>query len=61
MSPWEQGTWHSIYGEWFPTSVYDQEKGRTFQEGGPKLQLGVEKQEYTKHHEAEFWVPVVKV
>lgn len=61
MAPWEQGTWHSIYGEWFPSSGYEQVKGPTFQAGGPEIQLGVEKQVYTQYHEVEFWVPVAKV
>lgn len=61
MSPWEKGTWHSIYGEWFPTSGYEQVKGPTFQVGGPEITFGVEKQIYTEYREVEFWVPVVKV
>jgi AraC family transcriptional regulator len=61
LSPWERGTWHSIYGEWFPTSGYEQVKGPTFQVGGPEITFGAAKQVYTKYHEVEFWVPVVKV
>lgn len=60
QAPWEQGTWHSIYGEWFPTSGYEQVKGPTIQVGGHEITLGAEKQVYTKYVDVEYWVPVMK-
>lgn len=41
--PWEPEKWKQIYGEWFPSSGYEQVKGPTIQVG-PEIRIGVEKQ-----------------
>ncbi|MFC4810125.1 AraC family transcriptional regulator [Paenibacillus sp. GCM10023250] len=57
--PWEPGKWKQIYGEWFPTSGYEQVEGPTIQVG-PEIQIGVEKQLLTEEVGVEFWIPIKK-
>ncbi|WP_422660627.1 AraC family transcriptional regulator [Paenibacillus sp. EC2-1] len=58
--PWEPEKWKQIYGEWFPSSGYEQIEGPTIQVG-PEIQVGVEKQVFTEEVEVEYWIPVKKV
>ncbi|UYO06487.1 AraC family transcriptional regulator [Paenibacillus sp. PSB04] len=58
--PWEKEKWHRIYGEWFPSSGYEQVEGPMIQVG-PEIEVGLEKQVYTEEKEVELWIPVVKV
>jgi len=57
--PWGPEKWKQIYGEWFPSSGYEQVEGPTIQVG-PEIRIGVEKQIFTKEVEVEFWIPVKK-
>lgn len=56
--PWSPEKWQQIYGEWFPTSGYEQVEGPKIQVG-PDIQVG-EKQVYTEQ-EVELWIPIGKV
>ncbi|GGD61819.1 AraC family transcriptional regulator [Paenibacillus nasutitermitis] len=58
--PWEPEKWKQIYGEWFPSSGYEQVEGPVIQLG-PEIQIGVEKQSYTEEVEVQLWIPVKKV
>ncbi|MFD0619146.1 GyrI-like domain-containing protein [Paenibacillus sp. GCM10027629] len=58
--PWEKEKWHRIYGEWFPSSGYEQVEGPMIQVG-PEIQIGIEKQVFTEEVEVELWIPVTKV
>ncbi len=58
--PWEPEKWKQIYGEWFPSSGYEQVEGPRIQVG-PEIQVGVEKQMNDKEVEVEYWIPVKKV
>jgi AraC family transcriptional regulator len=58
--PWEKEKWHRIYGEWFPSSGYEQVEGPMIQVG-PEIEVGVEKQVFTEEKEVELWIPIVKV
>lgn len=58
--PWSKEKWKYIYGEWFPTSGYEQVEGLKIQIG-PDVQVGVERQIMTEEVEAELWIPVKKV
>ncbi|GAB6930535.1 hypothetical protein JCM10914A_45180 [Paenibacillus sp. JCM 10914] len=58
--PWEKEKWHRIYGEWFPSSGYEQVEGPMIQVG-PEIEVGLEKQVYTEEKEVELWIPVVNV
>lgn len=58
--PWEKEKWHRIYGEWFPSSGYEQIEGPVIQVG-PEIQVGLEKQVFTEEKEIELWIPVTKV
>ncbi|WP_237566553.1 GyrI-like domain-containing protein [Paenibacillus sp. EZ-K15] len=48
--PWEKEKWHRIYGEWFPSSGYEQVEGPVIQVG-PKIEAGLEKQLLTEEKE----------
>ncbi|MFC6334801.1 helix-turn-helix domain-containing protein [Paenibacillus septentrionalis] len=56
--PWSKEKWHRIYGEWFPSSGYEQIEGPTFQVG-PEIEVGA-KQIYTEV-DVELWLPVAKI
>lgn len=58
--PWGPEKWQQIYGEWFPSSGYEQIEGPTIQVG-PEIQIGVEKQIMTEEVEVEYWIPVKRV
>ncbi|WP_225442550.1 GyrI-like domain-containing protein [Paenibacillus lycopersici] len=59
--PWEKERWHRIYGEWFPSSGYEQIAGPTFQVG-PEIEIGLERQvDSGIEHDVELWLPVAKV
>ncbi|MCM3782060.1 AraC family transcriptional regulator [Neobacillus mesonae] len=58
--PWEKEKWHRIYGEWFPSSGYEQTEGPMIQVG-PEIEVGLEKQVYTEEKDIELWIPIVKV
>lgn len=58
--PWEKEKWHRIYGEWFPSSGYEQVEGPMIQVG-PEIKAGIEKQVFTEEKEIELWIPVVKI
>jgi len=58
--PWEQEKWHRIYGEWFPSSGYEQAEGPMIQVG-PEIEVGLEQQVFMEEIEVELWIPVVKV
>lgn len=56
--PWSKEKWHRIYGEWFPSSGYEQVEGPTIQVG-PEIQVGT-KQVFTEEVEVELWLPIMK-
>ncbi len=58
--PWEHEKWQQIYGEWFPSSGYEQVEGPRIQVG-PEIKVGEEKQIITEEIEIEYWIPVKKV
>lgn len=58
--PWSREKWKYIYGEWFPSSGYEEIEGLKIQVG-PEIQVGVEKQIMTEEVDAELWLPVAKV
>lgn len=58
--PWSKEKWKYIYGEWFPSSGYEEIEGLKIQRG-PEVQLGVEKQVMNEEVYAELWLPVAKV
>ncbi|QHW33019.1 AraC family transcriptional regulator [Paenibacillus rhizovicinus] len=58
--PWEKEKWHRIYGEWFPSSGYEQIAGPTFQVG-PDITIGLDRQVDSGEHDIELWLPVAKV
>jgi AraC family transcriptional regulator len=58
--PWGPEKWKQIYGEWFPSSGYEQIEGPTIQVG-PEIQIGVEKQTFTEEFEVELWIHVKRV
>lgn len=58
--PWGPEKWQQIYGEWFPSSGYEQIEGPTIQVG-PEVQVSVEKQVITEEVEVEYWIPIRKV
>jgi AraC family transcriptional regulator len=58
--PWEPEKWKQIYGEWFPSSGYEQVEGPTIQVG-PEIQIGLEKQVLAEEVEVELWLPVKRV
>ncbi|WP_307468978.1 GyrI-like domain-containing protein [Paenibacillus harenae] len=58
--PWEKEKWHRIYGEWFPSSGYEQVVGPMIQVG-PEIEIGLEKQLLSEEKEVELWIPVLKV
>lgn len=57
--PWEREKWHRIYGEWFPSSGYEQVEGPVIQVG-PEIEVG-KKQVLTEEIEAQLWLPVAEV
>lgn len=57
--PWEKEKWHRIYGEWFPSSGYEQTEGPMIQVG-PEIEAGIEKQAMTEEKPVQLWLPVVK-
>lgn len=59
MVPWSTEKWHRIYGEWFPSSGYEQVEGPKMQVG-PEIEVGI-KQIFTSEVEIELWIPVAKV
>lgn len=59
MVPWSKEKWHRIYGEWFPSSGYEQVEGPKIQVG-PEIEVGI-KQICTSEVEIELWIPVAKV
>ncbi|MBO0995050.1 GyrI-like domain-containing protein [Bacillus sp. SD088] len=58
--PWSREKWKYIYGEWFPSSGYEQIEGLKIQVG-PEVQIGVEKQIMTEEVDVELWLPVAKI
>ncbi|MFE0555405.1 effector binding domain-containing protein [Paenibacillus sp. NPDC058910] len=60
MVPWGKEKWHRIYGEWFPSSGYEQVEGPVIQVG-PDIEAGIEKQVFIEEKKVELWVPVIKV
>ncbi len=58
--PWGPEKWQQIYGEWFPSSGYEQVEGPTIQVG-PEIQVGLKKQIMTEEVDVEYWIPVKKV
>ncbi len=58
--PWEKEKWHRIYGEWFPSSGYEQAEGPMIQVG-PDIEVGLEKQVFTEEIDVELWIPIVKI
>ncbi|WP_336772836.1 AraC family transcriptional regulator [Paenibacillus sp. MMO-58] len=58
--PWEREKWHRIYGEWFPSSGYEQAEGPMIQVG-PDIVAGLEKQVFTEEIDVELWIPIVKI
>lgn len=58
--PWSKEKWNYIYGEWFPSSGYEQIEEIKIQVG-PEVQIGVEKQIMTREVDVELWIPVRKV
>lgn len=58
--PWSREKWKYIYGEWFPSSDYEQIEGLKIQVG-PEVQIGVEKQIMTEEVDVELWLPVAKI
>ena len=58
--PWSREKWRYIYGEWFPSSGYEQIEGMKIQIG-PEVQVGLEKQIMNEEVDAELWIPVAKV
>lgn len=58
--PWSSEKWKYIYGEWFPSSGYEQIEGPEIQVG-PEVQVGVEKQVMAEEVDIELWLPVKKV
>ncbi|MCK9862796.1 AraC family transcriptional regulator [Paenibacillus sp. ATY16] len=58
--PWEKEKWHRIYGEWFPSSGYEQAEGPMIQVG-PDIEVSLEKQVFTEEIDVELWIPIVKI
>lgn len=58
--PWSKEKWNYIYGEWFPSTGYEQIEGLKIQIG-PEIQVGIEKQIMTKEIDAELWLPIAKI
>jgi AraC-type DNA-binding domain-containing proteins len=58
--PWGPEKWQQIYGEWFPSSGYEQVEGPTIQVG-PEIRAGAEMQVMTEEIEIEYWIPVKKI
>ena len=58
--PWAPEKWKQIYGEYFPSSGYEQAEGPRIQIG-PEIKIGEEKQIYTEEVPVEYWIPVKKV
>ncbi|MCM3633393.1 AraC family transcriptional regulator [Paenibacillus camelliae] len=57
--PWSPDKWKQIYGEWFPSSGYEQVEGPKIQVG-PEIQVG-QKQVFTEEKEVELWIPIGKI
>ncbi|WP_337104108.1 AraC family transcriptional regulator [Paenibacillus sp. YIM B09110] len=60
--PWGPEKWQQIYGEWFPSSGYEQIEGPRIQIG-PEIAIGIENQVkvMTEEVEVEYWIPVKQV